>query len=32
MLAKTGGTGAHFHIGRDRLAVETFNKWFPNLV
>lgn len=31
MLAKTGGTGAHFHIGRDKLAVETFNKWFPNL-
>ena len=26
MLAKTGGTGAHFHIGRDKLAVETFNK------
>lgn len=28
MLAKTGGTGAHFHIGPDRAAVANFEKLF----
>ena len=27
MMAKTGATGKHFHIGPDRLALETWNKW-----
>lgn len=31
MLAKTGGTGAHWHIGKDKLAIDTFNRWFPQL-
>jgi len=26
MLAKTGGTGPHFHIGKDKLAVNTFKE------
>lgn len=25
MLAKTGGTGKHFHVGPDNLAIKTFN-------
>lgn len=29
MLAKTGGTGPHWHIGKDKLAISTFNKMFP---
>ena len=28
MLAQTGGTGAHFHIGPDRAAVANFEKLF----
>lgn len=28
MLARTGGTGAHWHIGRDRIATENFRQWF----
>ena len=28
MLAKTEGTGAHWHIGRDKAAIEAFNKNF----
>ena len=28
MLAKTGGTGAHFHIGPDGAAVANFEKLF----
>ena len=27
MMARTGATGKHFHIGPDRLALETWNKW-----
>lgn len=27
MLAKTGGTGKHFHIGPDQLAIRTWNEW-----
>ena len=27
MMAKTGATGKHFHIGPDKLALETWNKW-----
>lgn len=27
MMAKTGATGKHFHIGPDRLALETWDKW-----
>lgn len=29
MLARTGGTGAHWHIGRDKMAVDSFSKMFP---
>lgn len=29
MLAKTGGTGAHWHIGKDKIAVDSFSKMFP---
>lgn len=29
MLAKTGGTGAHWHIGKDKIAVNSFSKMFP---
>lgn len=29
MLARTGGTGAHWHIGRDKIAVDSFSKMFP---
>lgn len=29
MLARTGGTGAHWHIGRDKMAVNSFSKMFP---
>lgn len=28
MLARTGGTGAHWHIGRDRIATDNFRQWF----
>ena len=31
MLAKTGGTGPHWHIGKDTIALNTFNKWFPQV-
>ena len=29
MLARTEGTGAHWHIGRDKMAVDSFSKMFP---
>ena len=29
MLARTGGAGAHWHIGRDKMAVDSFSKMFP---
>lgn len=29
MLAKTGGTGAHWHIGKDKIAIDSFGKMFP---
>ena len=29
MLARTGGAGAHWQIGRDKIAVDSFSKKFP---
>ena len=27
MMARTGATGKHFHIGPDKLAIQTWNEW-----